>query len=230
MNSWFILLSEHKQGSNDKATCEICINYQCTFHKGYSQLKIIPTVTRTLLSLSPILMTTLNPSKLKTNLTILNIHAFFLAKTLVVVTNQNYNFQPILSLLSSLNEKEHFCTASTFNVLGERKSVQNFTHSGIYIFKYPYTPWLPTTLITLPLISSSWSAHIVWRTPNTTVRPKFVRRTRPMVAISHTIPMSTMCFSFLLPSCGPKTGEFYSKHQESANHWKSDTYTILPVF
>jgi hypothetical protein len=49
----------------------------------------------------------------------MNVYAFSLAKKLVIVTNQNYNFQPINSLLSSLNEKEHCCMASTFNVLGE---------------------------------------------------------------------------------------------------------------
>lgn len=159
----FILLSEHKNSSNDKATREICINSQSTLGKGYSQLKITPTVTCKLLSLSPILMATINPSKLKTNSTILNVYAFFLAKKVVVVTNQNYNFQPILSLVSSLNDKDHCCMASTFNVLDERRSLQNFTHSGIYIFKYPYTPWLLTTLITLPVIEFITFCTYVYR-------------------------------------------------------------------
>jgi len=196
--------------------------------KGYSKLKIIPTVTCTLLSISPILMATLNSLKLKTNLTIVKVYAFFLAKKLVVVTNQNYNFQPILGLLSSLNENEHCCMASTFNVVGERTSVQNFTHSGIYIFKYPNTPWLLTTLITLPLTEFITNCTYVYGV-QLPVRPKFVRRTRPTVAISH-IPTSKMCFSLLLRSFDPKTGDFYPKHQESANHLKSDTYTIRSVF
>lgn len=50
--------------------------------------------------------------------------------------------------------------------------------------------------------------HICVWSKTTTVRPKFVKRTRPMVAISHTIPTSS-CFSFLLRSFGPKTGDFY---------------------
>jgi len=59
-----MLLSEYKLPSSDNATHEMCTNSQRTLGKGYSQLKIIPTVTHTLLSLSSTLMATLNPAKL----------------------------------------------------------------------------------------------------------------------------------------------------------------------